>query len=124
VPGRAADLTGAVAVGTIALWGLALVVVTSWLRAFMSFGLWRVIHAAATGVFLLALVHGFVAGTDTKYEFARVVYLGSGAAVFGATLFRVLYEARQRRIEAAAAVSRPQPTAMGAAGPTAPRIEH
>lgn len=97
MPGAAAHMTGAVAIGTFALWGMAVIVVTSWLRAYMSFGLWRVIHATATGVFLLALVHGFVAGTDTRYEFARAIYLGSGAAVFGITVFRVLYDARQRR---------------------------
>jgi sulfoxide reductase heme-binding subunit YedZ len=102
VPGEAAHMTGAVAIGTLALWGLALIVITSWLRAFMSFGLWRVIHATATGVFLLALTHGFVSGTDTKYEFGRVIYLGSGAAILGATVFRVLYDARQRRDEVVA----------------------
>lgn len=123
VPGSAMHLTGPVAIGTIALWGLALIVVTSWLRGFMSFGLWRVIHATATAVFLLALAHGLVAGTDTKYEFARAVYLGSGAAVFGATLFRVLYEARQRRAEGAAAATRPQSAVTGAASSAATRFE-
>lgn len=118
VPGAAADLTGAVAIGTLALWGMALIVVTSWLRAFLSFGLWRVIHATATGVFLLALVHGFVAGTDTKYDFARALYLGSGAAIFGVTVFRVLYDARQRRAEAAAGAPRPQEPAVRATAPT------
>ncbi len=103
VPGQSAHLTGAVAVGTLALWGIAVLVVSSWLRAYMNYVVWRTIHATATGAFLLALAHGLVAGTDTKYALARWVYLGSGAAVFGATVFRLLYEARRARTDAAAA---------------------
>ena len=37
VPGQSAHLAGAVAIGTLALWGLAVLMLSSWLRAFMSF---------------------------------------------------------------------------------------
>ncbi|MSQ36065.1 MAG: hypothetical protein EXR63_02830 [Dehalococcoidia bacterium] len=103
VPGQSAHLTGAVAVGTLALWGIGVLVVSSWLRAYMNYVAWRAIHATATGAFLLALAHGLVAGTDTKYELVRWVHLASGAAVSGATVFRLLYEARRARTDAAAA---------------------
>lgn len=72
VPGRSDHLVGAVAVGTFALWGLAVLVLSSWLRGYMSFGLWRALHATASGVFVLALAHGLVAGTDTQHELARI----------------------------------------------------
>lgn len=109
VPGQSAHLTGAVALGTFALWGMAIIIVSSWLRSFISYELWRMIHASATAVLLLALVHGFVAGTDSKHDYARVLYVASGALVFGATVFRLTYEFRKPRAALPASNREPTP---------------
>ncbi|MFN8639293.1 MAG: ferric reductase-like transmembrane domain-containing protein [Dehalococcoidia bacterium] len=114
VPGRSAHMTGAVALGTFALWGMIIIVLSSWARSLLSYEAWRAIHASATAVILLALAHGFIAGSDSKYELVRVLYAGSGAAIFGATIFRLAYEFRRPR---APGTARPTaPTAPAAAG--------
>jgi predicted ferric reductase len=97
VPGLSVDRTAGVAIGSIALWGLAVLAVSSWLRTFISFGVWRAIHSVATGVFVLGLAHGIVAGTDSGESVAQVLYGATGAAVLAFTVFRVLYEFRQPR---------------------------
>lgn len=100
VPGKSAHMTGAVALGTMALWGMVVIIVSSWARSLLNYEVWRAIHASATAVILLALTHGFVAGTDSKYELARYLYVGTGATIFGATVFRLAYEFRRPRAPA------------------------
>ncbi len=114
VPGKSAHMTGAVALGTLALWGMVVIIVSSWARSLLSYEVWRAIHASATAVILLSLTHGFVAGTDSKHDLARFLYVGSGAAIFGATVFRLVYEFRRPRAPAATGSA---PTATGGAMP-------
>ncbi len=120
VPGRSVDLTGQVAIGTLALWGMIAIILSSWLRSMMSYEVWRMIHAAATGVMLLGLAHGFLAGADSAETFARVLYLGTGAGVFGVTVFRLTYEFRKPRASPAAAASGEQATRAPRVKPVPP----
>lgn len=88
VPLASPRLTGAVALGTLALWGIAVIAVTSWLRTRIPHAAWRAIHAAAFGTFLLALAHSLAAGTDTGTPWAVALYSATGGAVVGATVYR------------------------------------
>lgn len=89
VPFASARLTGPVGVGTIALFGLLIVAGSSWLRTRIPYSAWRGIHALAFGTMLLALVHGWTAGTDTPVEWARWLYVVSGALLVGALVIRI-----------------------------------
>jgi sulfoxide reductase heme-binding subunit YedZ len=88
VPLASPTLTGAVAIGTIALWGMALMVATSWLRTHIPYRAWRIVHAAAFGTFLLALAHAITAGTDTGMAWMVVLYAATGGVVVGAAVYR------------------------------------
>jgi predicted ferric reductase len=101
VPGRSAHLTGEVAIGTLSLWGMAVIIVSSWVRSFLSYELWRMIHAGSTAVLLLGLAHGFMAGADSDQALVRWLYVGTGAGIFGVTVFRLTYEFRKPRVAAA-----------------------
>jgi hypothetical protein len=58
-------------------------------------------------VLLLALVHGFVAGTDSREALVRAMYASTGAGIFGVTVFWLTYEYRKPRPAAAAGIERP-----------------
>ncbi len=97
VPLASETLRGPVALGTVAFWGLAVLAVSSWMRSRLSFAVWRVVHAAALGTFLVALAHGLLAGVDSQWTAVQVLYLSTGVVVFGSTVFRLLYSVRAAR---------------------------
>ncbi len=89
VPFASARLTGPVALGTVAFLALLVIAVSSWWRTRISFQAWRAVHGLAFGVAVLALVHGWTAGTDTATAAAWWLYVASTAAVLGALVVRV-----------------------------------
>jgi len=91
VPGSSVYLTGPVALGSIAMWGTALLALSGWLQRRMNYVAWRVLHASAFGTFVIALVHSVIAGTDSGAIGAQAMYAGTAALLIGAIVFRVLY---------------------------------
>ena len=96
VPGQSSELTGPVALGAVAFWAVTMITVSSWLRAYMPFIAWRIVHTAALGGFVIGLVHGVTAGTDTDLPAAQALYVITASAVIGAMIFRFLYVAHRR----------------------------
>jgi predicted ferric reductase len=90
IPFASARLTGPVALGTIALWGVALLAVTSWMRKSIPFAAWRAIHAAAFGTFLLGLAHGITTGTDTTQPWMIGLYAVTAGLIAGTAIYRFL----------------------------------
>lgn len=90
VPLASARLNGPIALGTLALWGLAVIAVSTALARRLPRWLWRAVHGAAFGTLLLALVHGVTAGTDTQSLLVRGLYLGTSALLLGALTQRML----------------------------------
>jgi len=81
VPGRSSYRPGAVALGIIAMY-VALVVHQSFAwRKRIGVRAWRAIHFAAFGVFVAAVAHGLLAGTDAAHPGMRTLYTTTGAVV-------------------------------------------
>jgi predicted ferric reductase len=89
IPFASARLTGPVALGTFALVGLAIVAGTSWLRRHISYGAWRAIHGLAFGTAILALAHGWTAGTDTVEPAVAWLYIVTSGVLAGAVVMRI-----------------------------------
>lgn len=87
-------LRGPVALGTLALLGLALVVVSTALSRRLPRGLWRAIHALSFGTLLLALAHGLTSGSDTQSLAVRAMYLGTSGLLLAAITQRLLLALR------------------------------
>ena len=96
-PFTSATLTGPVALGTFALWGLALVALSTALSRRLSRASWRAIHASAFGTLLLGLAHGITSGTDADAPAARALYLVTTGLVLAAIVQRLLLAARPSR---------------------------
>lgn len=86
VPVRASYRPFGVALGIVSMYALVIVAVSSWMRSRMSTAIWRGIHLLAAPAFILALLHGVFAGTDTERPWMLALYAATGIA----TLFLVL----------------------------------
>ncbi|MBT5773329.1 MAG: hypothetical protein HOH95_03030 [Dehalococcoidia bacterium] len=91
VPGSSVYLTGPVALGTIGMWGTAVLALSGWLQRRMNYIAWRVLHASAFGTFVISLAHGVVSGTDSGTLGAQATYVVTASLLIGAIVFRVLY---------------------------------
>ena len=90
VPGTAPYRPLAVAAGVVAAELLVALAVTNHYRKALSHRFWRRAHYLNFAVWLLALVHGITAGTDTGSAWAIALYLAAAAAVGGLTAAKIV----------------------------------
>ena len=96
VPGEAGYTRLATAIGVLAFWLLLAIGVGNRLRRVLPYTTWRRVHRLNFAVWLLALAHGILGGTDTGTAWATATYALATSAVAGATAWRLL---RPRPIE-------------------------
>lgn len=89
VPGVSDWRPTAVAWGVMAFYGLVIVTVSFYLRAHIGQRQWRLLHFGSFGVFVGALVHGVMAGTDTAHPAVLVLYGFSVVAVLSLVAMRL-----------------------------------
>lgn len=78
--------------GVLALYALAIVALSSWLRGRLRYAHWRRLHYVSFVTFVLVTLHGLLVGTDTSTLWMRAAYLfGSGTVLLLvlAQLFRL-----------------------------------
>ena len=86
LPGLSAFRTAPVALGTMAMYALLITGVTARWTRLLPPGTWLIIHRAGIGVFVLAWMHGLLAGTDSPALLA--LYAGLGLVVVAAAAHR------------------------------------
>lgn len=79
-----------VALGVLGLYALLVVLVSSWLRSRISYGVWRGLHMTSFALFALVTAHGLLAGTDTHQPWMKGVYFAAMAVVIFLTGIRVI----------------------------------
>lgn len=99
-PFASTSLKGPLAVGTFALWGLALVTGTTAAFRKLPRVVWRAVHGTAFGCYVLALVHGVTAGSDTGDPRVAWFYLLTAAVLVAAIVQRLLLAADGGRLRA------------------------
>jgi methionine sulfoxide reductase heme-binding subunit len=75
--------------GTAAVDLMGAVVLTSLLRARLTYRVWKAVHWLAYATWPLAIVHGWAAGTDSGATWAQAVYALSLLSVMAAVAWRV-----------------------------------
>ena len=108
-----------VAFGIAAMYAMAVVVSTSWIRKRLGTTWWRRIHLLAVPAFILALVHGVFTGTDSVRPWMWWSYLATGAVVLFLVLVRGLTSGYRPPRASPPPHARPRPTTRAAAGTTA-----
>lgn len=79
-----------VGLGQLALYGLALVGLSFYVKDRIGRRMWRLLHFISFAVFALALAHGIWSGSDSGAPWAAAIYWVSGGGVLFLTAYRVL----------------------------------
>ncbi len=79
----------AVGLGVVALWSMALVLSTSWLRKHLPHYFWRAFHYFSFVTFGLVTAHGVLAGSDSGETWMFGIYIAAGAIVALLTVLRM-----------------------------------
>lgn len=79
-----------VAFGQLALYGLAIVSFTFYIRKRIGSQAWRYIHYGSYGLFALVMLHSIFSGTDTGASWSGLIYWFAGASLVVLTVYRVL----------------------------------
>jgi len=88
VPMRDSFRPVAIAFGIVAMYMMVIVIVSSWAKKRLSKNLWRGIHLLAIPAFMLSLLHGVWAGSDTQRPWMVAMYAASGLVVLLLVLVR------------------------------------
>ncbi len=94
VPGLSSYRSAPVALGTLGLYALLVTGLTARYTRLLPNGVWLRLHRLSLAVFVLAWLHGLLAGTDS--EALLPLYVVSGGLVLGAAAYRY-WVARQAR---------------------------
>lgn len=79
-----------VGLGQVGFYLLAVVVLSVYLRRLMGNRTWRLVHYLSFAVFLLALAHGLLSGTDTGDPWMQGMYWTTGGSLLFLVNYRLL----------------------------------
>ena len=79
-----------VGIGQLCFYLLALVGLSFYVRKSLGHRTWRVIHFLSFAVFMMAMVHGVMSGTDAKSWWAGDLYWTTGGSTLFFTIYRIL----------------------------------
>jgi predicted ferric reductase len=94
IPGLSEYRSSPVALGTMALYAFVITAITARYTKLLPPGLWLAIHRLSLVVFILAWLHGVLAGTDS--EALGPMYIAAGLAIVFAGTYRY-WASRKRR---------------------------
>ena len=94
IPGLSSYRSSPVALGTLALYALILTGLSARYTKLLPAGFWLKVHRFSLVVFILAWLHGILAGTDA--EALRPMYLATGLLVLSAGAYRYWVSRRAR----------------------------
>ncbi|OPH46816.1 hypothetical protein BC351_12815 [Paenibacillus ferrarius] len=98
IPFAASNSAGLNGIGTIAMYGLLLLILTTDLRHKLKRKLWLAFHFLSYPIFILALLHGLLIGTDSSNIWIKMMYLSTFLLLAGLTVARVLMGSRKRQV--------------------------
>lgn len=90
VPGNGPYRALGVNLGILALYAMAVLLISSWLRRRIPYRLWRPMHSLSFLAFALVTAHGLLAGSDAREPWMRAIYVAAGCAVAVLLLFRLV----------------------------------
>jgi hypothetical protein len=88
VPGQSIWQPQAVSLGILAFYGLIVITASFYVRAKIGQKRWRLLHFASFGVWVSALAHGIMAGTDTSTVVGITLYSSTATAIVFLTVIR------------------------------------
>jgi sulfoxide reductase heme-binding subunit YedZ len=89
MPGVSSYRPVAVAAGVLAMYGSLVGIGTFYVKKWIGYRAWRVLHHTTFLTFTLALLHGTLSGADSHEPWMRLLYIGAGLLVFLLVLYRI-----------------------------------
>jgi predicted ferric reductase len=86
----------AVALGTFSLYLTAALVASFYVRRFIGHKTWRLMHYLSFVVWVMALTHGIMAGSDVSTTWVQFLYLAAGCAIGFMLILRLLSPSKTR----------------------------
>jgi predicted ferric reductase len=90
VPGTSSYRPIAVAIGVVGMYGSIIAAGTFYVKRYLGHRTWRVLHYSTFLTFVLVLVHGVYAGTDTAEPWMQLSYLAAVLLMLFLVIFRIL----------------------------------
>jgi sulfoxide reductase heme-binding subunit YedZ len=118
IPMRSTFRPYAISAGVLGMYGIVLLLVSSWSRSKLSTRLWRAIHLLSVPAFVMALLHGVFAGTDTQRPWMFILYASTGVITFFLVVVRGLTADYRPPRPAAPAAARSEKTPLRASSPS------
>lgn len=84
-------------IGTLAFYGVFLILLSSDMMKKVGRSLWKKIHLFSLPAYLLALAHGIFIGTDRTSSLILLIYVGTSVLIIAAFLFKKMSVAFKRR---------------------------
>jgi methionine sulfoxide reductase heme-binding subunit len=79
------------AFGTISLYLMIILVVTSYSRKYISQKLWRSIHFLNIALYIFSVIHAFYLGTDLKSGMLREIFIWANAVLILLLAYNIFY---------------------------------
>lgn len=95
--------------GTLALYGMLALLLTSDLRPTIKRSVWLAIHMLAYPIYVAALIHGVMAGTDSEHPLMQWVYITTLLTTLVLAAGRALIRSRATKGSSAAPTARTAP---------------
>jgi predicted ferric reductase len=89
-----------VGIGQVGIYLWAILIGTFYLKKWIGYKSWRLIHLAGYLVFAGVMVHGITTGTDSGTPWMTAIYWTSGASILFLTFYRVIALAEAKTIPA------------------------
>jgi sulfoxide reductase heme-binding subunit YedZ len=102
VPGMSSYRAGAIAIGVLAMYGALVVHLSFGWRKRIGVRTWRALHFTAFLVFVGAIAHGMLAGSDAARHGMRALYAGSGVVVTALVVIRIAVAMTRQNVHALA----------------------
>lgn len=113
------NLTWAIGFGIIAFYGILALVITSELRRFgFPVKKWRALHYTSFLTYILFLIHGITAGTDSGQWWMIWMYSFSAILVTGLTSIRIYTAVKKRKARLASDIVHNQENSLASTPPT------
>lgn len=80
-----------VALGTISLYIMAILIVTSYARNYISQKLWRLIHFLNIALYIFSVIHALYLGTDLKSGLLREIFIWANGFLFLLLAYNMFY---------------------------------
>lgn len=90
VPFASAYQPGLVTMGVLGMYLMLALILTSYFRKYISYGIWRAVHFLNIVLYGFAFFHAYYLGTDLKSGLVREIFLGMNILLFGLLVVSLL----------------------------------